>query len=105
MTGIKTWTKDSFTIYSYSRKCIHVPIFQKFLIDSIFFPLQLLKFKPDSLVWMGTSNGKFTAESQVISEGLVEYGLNQEFDSLLDLDKKEILFILGNCCLKLSGSI
>ena len=35
----------------------------------------------------------------------VEYGLNQEFDSLLDLDKKEILFNLGYCCLKLSSFI
>ena len=34
----------------------------------------------------------------------VEYGLNYEFDSLLDLDKKEILFLLGYCCLKLSRS-
>ena len=35
----------------------------------------------------------------------VEYGLNQEFDSLLDLDNKGILFLLGYCCLKLSSSI
>ena len=35
----------------------------------------------------------------------VEYGLNKEFDPLLDLDKEGILFILGYYCLKLSSSI
>ena len=35
----------------------------------------------------------------------VEYGLNLEFDALLDLDKKGILFLLGYYCLKLSSSI
>ena len=29
----------------------------------------------------------------------------KEFDSLLDLDKKEFLFLLSDCCLKLSNSI
>ena len=35
----------------------------------------------------------------------VEYGLNYEFDSLLDLDKERILFLLGYYYLKLSSSI
>ena len=35
----------------------------------------------------------------------VEYDLNLEFDSLLDLDNKWILFLLGYCCLKLSNFI
>ena len=35
----------------------------------------------------------------------VEHSLNWEFNSLLDLDKKEILFLLDCCCLKLSRSI
>ena len=35
----------------------------------------------------------------------VEYGLNQEFNSLLNLDKEGILFLLGYYCLKLSSSI
>ena len=35
----------------------------------------------------------------------VEYGLNQEFNSQLDLDKKGILFLLGYFCLKLSSFI
>ena len=32
---------------------------------------------------------------QSLSIWEVEYSLNYEFDSLLDLDKKEILFLLG----------
>ena len=35
----------------------------------------------------------------------VEYGLNLEYNSLLDLDNKGILFLLGYCCLNLSNSI
>ena len=38
-------------------------------------------------------------------ETSVEYGLNQEFNSLLDLEKERILFLLSYCCLKLSNSI
>ena len=38
-------------------------------------------------------------------ETSVEYGLNQEFNSLLDLDKEEILIFLSYCCLKLLNSI
>ena len=35
----------------------------------------------------------------------VEYGFKQDFDYLLDLDNKGILFLLGYRCLKLSSSI